>query len=236
LEIHLALIHKAISEFQPAVVVVDPVTNFLSVADGPETKAMLTRLIDFLKTQQITAMFNSLTGRVSEIEDSEVGVSSLMDAWLLVKNVEANGERNRGLYVLKARGMAHSNQVREFLLTNRGVELVDAYVGSEGVLMGSARAAQAARENAVARQREQAHLRKQRELRRKQQLYEAQLVALKGQYESERDALLKELEDDQKRESVAATQRVEMARMRRADIAVEVEENGARKSKKGSPR
>jgi circadian clock protein KaiC len=163
-------------------------------------------------------------------------VSSLMDAWLLVKNVESNGERNRGLYILKARGMAHSNQVREFLLTDHGIELLDAYVGSGGVLMGSARAAQTARESAATLARKESRERKQRELERKQQLYEAQLIALKSQFESERDALLKELEEEQNRESVAATQRVAMARMRHADIAVEVEENGARKSRKGTAR
>ncbi|HEY3581980.1 MAG TPA: circadian clock protein KaiC, partial [Pyrinomonadaceae bacterium] len=106
LEVHLALIHKAITDYKPDVVIVDPISNFLAVGDAIETKSMLTRLIDFLKTQQITAMFTTLTGATSEIEDSEVGVSSLMDAWLLVKNIESNGERNRGLYILKARGIA----------------------------------------------------------------------------------------------------------------------------------
>jgi circadian clock protein KaiC len=215
---------------------VDPITNFLAVAAAPETKSMLTRLIDLLKTRQITAMFTSLTGSNVEIEDSEVGVSSLMDAWLLVKNVESNGERNRGLYILKARGIGHSNQVREFLLTSHGIELIDAYVGTEGMLMGSARAAQSAREKVAMLEREESRQRKQRELQRKQQLYEAQLVLLKSQYESERDMLLKQLEEEQNRETVAATQRVEMARMRRADIPVEVEENGAKKSRKGTAR
>jgi circadian clock protein KaiC len=194
---------------------------------------MLTRLIDFLKTQQITAMFTSLTGATSEIEDSQVGVSSLMDTWLLVKNVESNGERNRGLYVLKARGIAHSNQVREFRLTEHGIELIDAYVGSEGVLMGSARAAQTAREAASAAEREAARQRKQRELQRRQQMYEAQLVAVRSEFEAERDAILKELEDDQQREGMVASQRLEMARLRHADIPVEVG-NGARKARKGS--
>lgn len=234
LEIHLALIHQAISEYEPNVVVIDPVTNFLAVGDISETKSMLTRLIDYLKTRQITGMFNSLTGSQAEIEDSEVGVSSLMDVWLLVKNVESNGERNRGLYILKARGIAHSNQVREFLLTDHGIDLIDAYIGSDGVLMGSARVAQTSRENAAALEREQLRERKQRELRRKQQLYEAQQVALKTQYESERDALIKELEQDENRENVAATQRIEMARMRHADMAVELDENGSRKSTKGT--
>jgi circadian clock protein KaiC len=235
LEVHLALIHKAIVDYQPSVVVIDPISNFLAVGDASDTKSMLTRLIDFLKMQQITAMFTTLTGSTSEIEDSEVGVSSLMDAWVLVKNIESNGERNRGLYILKARGIAHSNQVREFRLTEHGMELIDAYIGSEGVLMGSARAAQTARESASVAEREVARQRKQRELQRKQELYEAQLIALRSQFESERDIILKELEEDQKREGVAANQRVEMARLRRADIPAEVG-NGARKARKGSER
>jgi circadian clock protein KaiC len=228
--------HKSIAEYEPAVVVVDPITNFLIVGDTPETKSMLTRLIDYLKMRQVTAMFTSLTGSTTEIEDSEVGVSSLIDTWLLVKNVEANGERNRGLYVLKARGIGHSNQVREFLLTDHGMELLDTYVGSDGVLMGSARAAQAAREAAALVQREATQQRKQRELQRKQEIYEAQLVTLRSQYESERDALLKEIEEDEKRESMIARQRVEMARLRHADIALDVEENGAPKVRKGTAR
>ena len=234
LEIHLALIHKAITEYDPGIVVIDPITNFLAVGDEADTKSMLTRLIDFLKTRQITAMFTSLTGSAASAEDSEVGVSSLMDTWLLVKNIEANGERNRGLYILKARGIAHSNQVREFRLTDQGIELIDAYVGAEGVLMGSARAAQAARENSALVDRDQARQRKERELQRKQQVYEAQMVALRSQYETDRDAILRELEEDHNRESIAATQRIEMARLRHADITVDVEENGARKSRKGT--
>jgi circadian clock protein KaiC len=233
LEVHLALIHRTIAEYKPEIVVVDPITNFLAVGDEIDTKSMLTRLIDFLKTRQITALFTSLTGSTAEVEDSEVGVSSLMDTWLLVKNIESNGERNRGLYILKARGIPHSNQVREFLLTSHGIELVDAYVGSEGVLMGSARAAQAARENATLTEREQLRQRKQRELQRKQELYEAQLVALRSQFENERDAILRDLDEDQIRETTAATQRIEMARLRHADMKVDVEGNG-RKSRKGT--
>jgi len=236
LEVHLALIHKVITEYDPSIVVVDPITNFLAIGDEADTKSMLTRLIDFLKSREITAMFSSLTGSGDNAEDSEVGVSSLMDTWLLVKNIESNGERNRGLYILKARGIAHSNQVREFRLTDHGIELIDAYVGPEGVLMGSARAAQTARESAAVVDREQARQRKQRELQRRQELYEAQSVALRNQFETERDSLLRELEEEQKRESVAATQRIEMARLRHADINVDLEENGATKSRKGTGR
>jgi circadian clock protein KaiC len=237
LEVHLALIHRAISEHDPAVVVIDPITNFLAVSDEGQTKSMLTRLIDFLKMKQITAMFNSLTSAGSELEDSEVGVSSLMDAWLLVKNIESNGERNRGLYILKARGIAHSNQVREFVLTEHGIELIDAYIGSEGVLMGSARSSQVARETAAEVERRLATKQKERELRRKQQLYEAQSVALQGQYEAERDVILRELEEAKQREKVIAHQRLEIARLRHADSdGRQLEENGARKARKGTVR
>jgi circadian clock protein KaiC len=237
LEIHLAMIHKTIAQFNPSVVVVDPITNFLAVGDQIDTKAMLTRLIDFLKTKEITGMFSSLTSAQSEIEDSEVGVSSLMDAWLLVRTIESNGERNRGLYILKARGIAHSNQVREFLLTEHGIELIDAYIGADGVLMGSARSGQLARERATERERQQASARKQRELRRKQELYEAQLQALKSQYETERDAILMELDEEQKRLKEAADQRVEIARLRKADSSgTQIDENGARKARKGAAR
>jgi circadian clock protein KaiC len=240
LEVHLALIHKTITEFNPSVVIVDPITNFLAVGNDVETKSMLTRLIDLLKVQQITGMFTSLTSATTEIEDSEVGVSSLMDAWLLVKNIESNGERNRGLYILKARGIAHSNQIREFVLTDHGIELLDAYIGSEGVLMGSARSSQLAREKASELERQLAFAHKERELRRKQQLYEAQLVALRGQYETERDAILRELDEEKKRLELIAAQRREIARLRKADDgrnnAVQIQENGAKKARKGTVR
>ena len=237
LEVHLAMIHKIISEYEPHVVVIDPITNFLAVGDPFQTKSMLTRLIDFLKTERITAMFTSLTGATDQLEDSEVGVSSLIDAWLLVKNIESNGERNRGLYILKARGMAHSNQVREFLLTDYGVDLIDTYIGSDGVLMGSARAAQRARETAVEAERRFTTEQKQRELRRKQELYEAQLIALKGQYESERDTLLRELDQEKNREQVAASERLEMARVRRVDNGgIQIDGNSLKKARKGTVR
>ncbi|HEX6715546.1 MAG TPA: circadian clock protein KaiC [Pyrinomonadaceae bacterium] len=237
LETHLAMIHKTIAAFSPSVVVIDPITNFLAVGDEVETKSMLTRLIDYLKTKQITAIFTSLISAQDYIEDSEVGVSSLMDVWLLVKTIESNGERNRGLYILKARGIGHSNQVREFLVTDHGIELVDAYIGSEGVLMGTARANQLARERAAQVERQQLTALKERELRRKQEVYEAQLSALKGQYESDRDAILKALAEEQKRLKVVADQRLEIARLGQADDGeVQLEENGARKARKGSLR
>src|SRR5215210_4585147 len=141
LERHLVTMYKVIRDFRPHVVVIDPITNFLSVGGEEEVKSMLMRLIDFLKQNEITAVFTSLT-HLEQMEQTEVGVSSLMDTWLLVRQNEVSGERNRTLYVLKARGMAHSNQLREVLVTDEGIRLVDAYLGSEGALTGSARLAQ----------------------------------------------------------------------------------------------
>ena len=131
-------------------VIVDPITNFLDGRHADEAEAMLMRLIDFLKAQQITGAVHQPDPRRQRAwSRREVGISSLIDTWLLLRDIELGGERNRGLYVLKSRGMAHSNQIREFLLTADGVELRDVYVGPEGVLTGSMRLAQEAREQAA---------------------------------------------------------------------------------------
>jgi circadian clock protein KaiC len=156
LESHLVEIHKLVEQFKPNVVIVDPITNLISTGNETEVKAMLMRLIDYLKENQITALFTSLTSAGSAAEQTEVGISSLIDTWILFREMEVEGERNRGLYVVKSRGMAHSNQIREFLLTSEGVKLVAPYLGTGRVLTGSARLAQEAREkeDALARDME----------------------------------------------------------------------------------
>src|SRR5215470_11668279 len=143
---------------------------------------MLTRLIDYLKSEAITGLFTALTKSSGEVEHSEIGVSSLMDTWILLRNLESDGERNRGLYVLKSRGMAHSNQIREFRLTDHGIDLLDVYIGPEGVLTGSMRAAQEAREKALGVVRKQDMERRQRELERKRRGLEAQIEALRAEF------------------------------------------------------
>ncbi len=155
LEMHLLRMHKLVAETNARVVVVDPITSYISLGDTLEVKSMLSRLIDFFKAHQITAFFTSLTEGGSALEQSEVGISSLMDTWILLRHIESNGERNRGIWVLKSRGMAHSNQIREFVFTDHGIELVDVYLGSAGVLTGTARAAQEAQEKAEALLRRQ---------------------------------------------------------------------------------
>ena len=136
LEHHLARVHKTIEQLDPQVVVLDPITNFEIVGSGREAKAMLTRIVDLLKSREITAVLTSLT---AVEQDSMVGISSIVDTWIQVRNFESNGERTRMLYILKSRGMAHSNQVREFLMSDDGVKLVDVYMGPRGVLFGSDR-------------------------------------------------------------------------------------------------
>jgi circadian clock protein KaiC len=185
LESHLALMLKHIADFKPSSVVVDPVTNLIEVSNAREASAMLIRLVDYLKAHGITALFNSLTGVKDGVESSAVGISSLMDVWILLRNLEGNGERNRGLYVLKSRGMAHSNQIREFTLTSRGVQLREVYAGAAGVLAGTARTAQEARERAEDLARQQEIERKQRELESKRQALEAQIAALRAAFASE---------------------------------------------------
>jgi circadian clock protein KaiC len=195
-------------------VIYRPLSGYLSLGDSLEVKSMLTRLLDYLKGRQITSIFNSLVeGGHSELQ-SEIGVSSLMDSWILLRNLEHNGERNRGLFILKARGIAHSNQIREFILTDHGVELKDVYVGTEGVLTGSARAAQEAREKAAAQIRREATDRKKRELERKRRALDAQIVALRTQFETEAEELQKEISLEAAREQVLETERLQMAQLR----------------------
>jgi hypothetical protein len=122
---HLVCMHKAVSDFQPDVVLVDPITNLINVGTTPETTSMMTRLIDFLKMRGTTTFFTSLTTRGSDLEQTEVGISSLVDTWLLLQVMRCGGERNRTLTIIKSRGMAHSNQTSEYRLSDSGIEIVD---------------------------------------------------------------------------------------------------------------
>ena len=217
LEMHLATLHKLVNEFQPRVVIVDPITTFLGAGTPVEAESMLMRLIDFLKSQQITALFTSLTHSGTPLEGSEVGISSLIDTWLLLRDIELGGERNRGVYILKSRGMAHSNQVREFLLTDHGIELRDVYVGPEGVLTGSMRLAQEARHQAATLNRQQEIERRQRELERKRQALDAQIAAQRAQFEAEQDELKRLIAQEQAVTYRLAEKQEEIRRSRQAD-------------------
>ena len=178
---------------------------------------MLTRLIDFLKMEQVTTLFTSLTSGGTYLEQSEVGISSLMDTWMILRDFESDGERNRGIMILKSRGMAHSNQVREFLLTDHGIALEDVYLGPSGVLTGSARAAQEAKERMAEAEAAGEVERKRREIERKRVLAEAQIAALRAGMEADEEELQKIAQQEENREKAVTAQRRKMAARRGAD-------------------
>ena len=217
LEAHLVQIHKMVTEFEPSAVIVDPISNFIASGSAADAQAMLLRLIDFLKEKQITAMFTHLTSGGKPAEATDMGVSSLIDTWLLVRDIEVGGERNRGLYVIKSRGMAHSNQVREFLITSRGIALQDVYIGPEGVLTGSLRAAQEARERAASLLRRQEIQRKQREIERRRAATRAQIAALKLELEAAELEAGLVVTQDEAREQLLTENRTAMATRRRGN-------------------
>ncbi|HJR63467.1 MAG TPA: circadian clock protein KaiC [Gemmatimonadaceae bacterium] len=223
LEMHLAQMDRLVSQFEPAVVVVDPLTALLGQSAQGDVRAMCTRLIDALKRAGITALFTTLTqGTSSSLEASDIGISSVVDTWLLVRDIELNGERNRGLYVLKSRGMSHSNQIREFVITGDGVRIVPAYLGVEGVLTGSSRIAQEAAQRARAVEREQEIERRRKQFERKRAALEAQMAALEAELEAERLDLESALRDDAARADQRARERAEMARSRQAATPTEI--------------
>ncbi|WP_083326328.1 circadian clock protein KaiC [Hymenobacter coccineus] len=190
LERHLVTLHRLVTEFQPHTVVIDPISNLISVGSISEVRSMLTRLIDYLKVHGITALFTALiSGRDGRHEMAEEGVSSLVDTWLSVRDLEGIGERNRGLSILKARGLAHSNQVREFVVTTRGVELLDVVVGPLGIITGAGRLAQRAQALAAVAAEQQALDRSDRELERKRRVLEATIGNLRTEFESVEEAL-----------------------------------------------
>jgi circadian clock protein KaiC len=220
LEMHLATMFKEIATFQPHVVIIDPITSLMDSGTDSEGKGMVTRLIDYLKAGQVTSLFTSLTQGSHALQQSEAAMSSLMDSWLLLQDFEGNGERNRVLYVLKARGMAHSNQIREFLISNRGIDLVDAYIGASGVLTGSARASQNALEKAEVLASQQEAARRKRELERKREAIERQISGLRSDYESETMELRRIDEQVGTRTLVLTTERAASGILRQADIKV----------------
>jgi circadian clock protein KaiC len=183
LEQHLVMMHDVIEEYDPSVVVVDPISNLTLESDVAEVKPTLLRLIDLIKRRGVTAVFTSLTadGLDPVLESSEVGVSSIMDTWIVLKNVEYNGERNRTLMILKSRGMKHSNQVREFLMTDNGIDLVDVYLGADRVLTGSARVAQAESERSASELRRMTYEQRRAEMHVKSKSIEAQIAALRAE-------------------------------------------------------
>jgi circadian clock protein KaiC len=230
LETHLTTSIKLINKFEPTVVILDPINAFVMGDNQTEVKTMLLRLVDFLKMKGCTAFFTSLTPAGDNMEISDVYISSLIDTWLLLRDIEIGGERNRGLYVLKSRGMAHSNQIREFRLTNDGIELLDVYVGPEGVLTGSARLSQETKDEAEQLLRQQEIVRKQFGLERKREAMEAQIVLLQSEFEAEESEALKVIGIEKARNERFAQDKTKMAKSRKGDVYIKT--SGTNKNKK----
>jgi circadian clock protein KaiC len=217
LEMQLTMMHKATVNFDPQVVVVDPLNGFIIGSNSTEVKSMLTRLADFLKTKQISSMFTQLISSGKAHGDDDMAVSSMIDTWLLLRGIEIGGERNRGLSIIKSRGMAHSNQVRECLLTDHGVELCEVYVGAGGVLTGTARRAQEAQELALKLTRQQEIERKQIELAASRRALEAQIAALRAEFDVREAGWVKIITQEQAQATQLDQEREEMGLSRGAD-------------------
>lgn len=217
LEMHLTEIHKLVKTFRPSTVIVDPISNFIAAGSEREAAAMLLRLVDFLKMEGITAVFVNLTTSGNAQEATDMGISSLIDTWILLRDIELGGERNRGMYVLKSRGTQHSNQIREFVITPHGIDLKDVYVGPEGVLTGSARAQQETREAAQKRQRGLEADSRRRALDRKRKALDAQILALQAAYEAEEAEAAQLITEYNEGERILQASRDEMAARRGMD-------------------
>jgi circadian clock protein KaiC len=215
LETHLATMHRDVAEFAPAAVVIDPLSSLLHAGDVQDAQAMILRLVDFLKARGITTVFTSLTRGNVEHAMTDMQVSSLMDAWLLLYNRESNGEHNRELYLIKSRGMAHSNQLREFVMTREGIVLRDVYVGAEGVLTGSARLAQEARERERAMQEMHENERRNLDFARRRRRIEAQIEELQAQLADDQRELSALSSESSARDARVADERTRMGESRR---------------------
>lgn len=218
IEMHLVKTHSLINDFNPGAVIMDPISNMVKAGSSAEAGAMLNRLIDFLKGRGITGLFTSLA-HPDTTEMTEVEISSLIDTWILLRTVETGGERNRVIHVLKSRGMAHSNQVREFNITDNGIRLADVYIDGGQVFTGSARAAQEARDRAEDTAREQEMEQRRREFERKRSMIEAQIEALKMQLDLDREELAMAARQEQLREEARALDRNRLSEIRKADTA-----------------
>jgi circadian clock protein KaiC len=220
LEMHLATIFGLIRDFQPRNVVLDPVTALLTNGNIADVTAMLVRLLDHLKGNGTTCLFTALNTGSGQVETSDVGISSLIDTWFLMRDIELYGERNRGIYVLKSRGMAHSNQIREFLLTSSGIRLRPVYLGPAGVLTGSARLIQESRDAAEAGIRRQEIECRKGELEQERNLYEARAAALKSEFSSRSEEIQRALLELQRQESQLRNSRHDLAESRKANDSV----------------
>jgi circadian clock protein KaiC len=216
LEMHLLRIHKLVEKIQPTAVIIDPITNLVSGTSQKEVQSMLMRLMDFLKGKLITSVFVSLTEGGASLEKTEVGISSLSDTWIMLRDIELNGERNRCVYVLKSRGMAHSNQLREFTMSKEGLGLIPAYIGTGGVLTGSSRLAQEAKERAAALAEEQENRRRQHEMNLRRLNLQAQIETLRAELAEAEQRIEATAQADEVREDQTKRDSAKIAKSRGA--------------------
>ncbi len=217
LETHLASMQKAVSEFDPSVVILDPVTDLAAIGEDRDIKSTLTRMVDFLKNRQITTLMTNLTRSGLGPEDTEFRISSIIDTWILLRDIESGGERNRGIYILKSRGMAHSNQIREFVLSDKGIDIVDVYLGEGGVLTGSARLIKESQDAETERLRLENIERAERVLERERKIIDAKIVALQAEYASKEEDLKQGVTEEKLRLKTMASGKQRLMKSRRAD-------------------
>lgn len=229
LEMHLVMIYKMIKQFKPDAIILDPITNLITVGNVSEVKSILTRLIDFLQTQQITVMFTALTMNTILNDQTDEGVSSLVDSWILVRDLELNGERNRGLYIIKSRGMKHSNQVREFIITDNGLRLEDVYLGPDGILTGSAREAHKLQKQTEEILSKHSLGRKDKQIERKSKELQARIAALNFEFESIKDELKNDFVEQQLKNEVLEKNREKIVSLR--DNPMKPKTNSNKKNK-----
>lgn len=216
LEMHLVKIYKLIQKVKPAAVILDPISNLITVGDLGQVKSILIRLIDFLQKEQVTVMFTSLSSNygLESMVPNDEGVSSLVDVWITVRDIEFNGERNRGLYIMKSRGLRNSNQVREFIISDKGVELIDVFTGPDGVLTGSARKFHQLQQDTVEVIKNSALSRKSKEIDRKRKIMEKQIETLKTEFESVKDELNSMYVDEKLKKEIEEKNRKQMKSIR----------------------
>jgi circadian clock protein KaiC len=223
-EVHLAATQAVVREFSPTLVVMDPISGLME-AGGDDAAAMLTRKIDFLKARNITMVLTGLTPDAG-ITSTSHELTSMIDTWLVLRSVDGNGERNRGLYIFKSRGMAHSNQLREFQISSRGIELADVYVGPQRMLMGSGRAAQQAEEHLKATERRQDLEQQKLDLERRRESVAARTAIMWREFEAEADVVARLVRQGSTAGDERAEQRVEQGRIRSADMDTTASDQG----------
>jgi circadian clock protein KaiC len=215
IETHLVMMEDDIKSFKPMNVIIDPISDFSSIGSGREAKNLLTRLNDMMKSDGITIIYTDLIRGDLNPEIPAMHISSMIDSWIMLRNFEYNGERSRGITVLKSRGMPHSNQIKEFVISDDGLTMVMPYIGPSGVFMGSARVAQEARDSEKIQNTRLDIEHKRKALMEKQKELEARITAMKAQYKAEENELVRCMEQAEQDLKTIVGDRKEMERTRK---------------------